>query len=338
MSSTHYSAQLDEPLVISSVNTDDTTSTSFSTSSTSSSLLSHFKFNFRRYAIALLLTATFFIGLAIGAAAFAQHGTSPVNGDVASTGAASTASPAPTGSQPQPPVNPTSTPSQATSTPVQPTGGRPSGGPGPAPGQSAVTSTANPFIASCTNSTSIIEEGPYFVDERINQADLYPTSPGLQLELTFNVYNTSSTQCVTLPGAWVDIWEANYNGKYSDEASEGTKGLTYLRGYQVTDKNGTVNFRTTYPGYYTGRTVHLHIMVRTFDAAGNVLYRSTTQVYFDDSISDAVFTLAPYNTRPARQTRNQQDRIFSQKAVLPLVGDIKSGYKAAYPVVVPFVR
>jgi hypothetical protein len=79
-------------------------------------------------------------------------------------------------------------------------------------------------------------------------------------------------------------------------------------------------------------------MVRTFDASGNVLYRSTTQVYFDDSITDAVYTLAPYNTRPARSTRNNQDRIYSAKALLPLKGDIKAGYAATYPIVVPFVR
>ena len=79
-------------------------------------------------------------------------------------------------------------------------------------------------------------------------------------------------------------------------------------------------------------------MVRTWDASGNNLYRSTTQVYFDDSITDAVYATAPYNTRGARSTRNAQDRIFTRSTLLPLVGDVKTGYQAAFPMVVPFTR
>jgi hypothetical protein len=233
--------------VVSSVNTEET-STSIGSSSSSSPLVTHFKVHSRRYAAAVVVLFTFLIGLAIGGALFTHREAAAVVYVEASTAPA----PSPlssTAAQPIPPSDPTA--------PVPPTGGgggRPSGGPGPNPsgggqGFTAMTSPFSPAAAgSCSNSTIVIEEGPYFVDERIHSGDLYPTSAGLQLDLTFPVYNTSATQCVPLPGAWVDIWEANYAGKYSDEASEGTKGLTFLRGYQVSDKNGTVTFRTTYPG------------------------------------------------------------------------------------------
>ena len=61
----------------------------------------------------------------------------------------------------------------------------------------------------------------------------------------------------------VDVWQANYQGIYSDEAAEGTVGKKFLRGYQVTDENGTVQFTTVYPGWYSGRTVHIHFRIRT---------------------------------------------------------------------------
>ena len=57
----------------------------------------------------------------------------------------------------------------------------------------------------------------------------------------------------------MDIWHADAAGVYSDESVEGTEGLTYLRGYQVTDANGLVIFKTMFPGWYSGRTVHIHV-------------------------------------------------------------------------------
>src|SRR5205085_3183987 len=99
---------------------------------------------------------------------------------------------------------------------------------------------------------------------------------------------------------------------YSDIANgagqANTSGQKYLRGYQVTDANGAVEFTTIYPGWYSGRTVHIHYKVRLFSGTTKT-YEFTSQLCFDDTLTDTVFTQAPYNTKAARGTRNNNDGI-----------------------------
>jgi protocatechuate 3,4-dioxygenase beta subunit len=78
-----------------------------------------------------------------------------------------------------------------------------------------------------------------------------------------------------------------------------------MRGIQRTDRKGVARFTTIYPGWYSGRTVHIHVQV---SAGGNVLH--TGQLFFPERLTDAVFRRAPYNRRPNRDTRNAADSIF----------------------------
>jgi hypothetical protein len=57
----------------------------------------------------------------------------------------------------------------------------------------------------------------------------------------------------------VHIWHCDKDGNYSGYGTE--VGKTYLRGYQVTDANGEVEFTTIFPGWYPGRTCHFHFQV-----------------------------------------------------------------------------
>ena len=159
-------------------------------------------------------------------------------------------------------------------------------------------------------------EGPYFVDERLNRADVRsdPTDnvvkAGTPLTLAFLVSRISGSSCAPLSGAYVDIWQCDADGVYSDatDPSFNTVGKKFLRGYQVTDKEGVARFTTIYPGWYRGRTVHIHFKIRTaLDRSG---YDFTSQVYFDDAITDAVFAQPPYAARGPRSTRNENDGIF----------------------------
>jgi hypothetical protein len=106
-----------------------------------------------------------------------------------------------------------------------------------------------------------------------------------------------------------------------------------LRGYQVTDTTGVARFTTIYPGWYQGRTVHLHFKIRSAPEA-NPGFEFTSQLYFDDAFTDQVFMAQPYAARGARTTRNAGDGIYSQGGaeltLSPLVSG--SGYVAIFDV------
>ncbi|MGH9844140.1 MAG: intradiol ring-cleavage dioxygenase [Blastocatellia bacterium] len=160
-------------------------------------------------------------------------------------------------------------------------------------------------------------EGPYFVDERLNRSDIRsdPTDgrvrPGMLLALTLLVSRLNAGDCQPLPGAQVDIWHCDAQGVYSDvqDFSFNTIGQKFLRGYQVTDARGSARFVTVYPGWYPGRTVHIHFKIRTAPVAQRS-FEFTSQLYFDDVLTDRVHADPPYATKGTRSARNQHDRIF----------------------------
>jgi protocatechuate 3,4-dioxygenase beta subunit len=160
-------------------------------------------------------------------------------------------------------------------------------------------------------------EGPYFVDERLHRMDLRadPTdgsvAPGVPLELSLVVSRLAEAQCRPLAGIQVDVWHCDHRGVYSDvrDPSFDTTGKRFLRGYQLTDDQGRARFTTIYPGWYRGRTVHIHFKLRS-PAAARPGFEFTSQLYFDDALTDRVFAAAPYAERGARSTRNTADGIF----------------------------
>jgi protocatechuate 3,4-dioxygenase beta subunit len=168
-------------------------------------------------------------------------------------------------------------------------------------------------------------EGPYFVDKMLHRADVRidPSNglakPGVPLRLTFNVSRTTGQgSCVPLPGALVDVWQCDAKGVYSGvkDPNFDTVGQHFLRGYQVTDERGSVTFTTIYPGWYPGRAVHVHFKVRTTPAAGRG-QEFTSQVYFDEAVTDRVFNGEPYAT--GRRTRNEADGIFRRQGGAQLI-------------------
>jgi protocatechuate 3,4-dioxygenase beta subunit len=115
-----------------------------------------------------------------------------------------------------------------------------------------------------------------------------------------------------------------------------TMGKKFLRGYQVTDKNGSVRFISIYPGWYPGRTVHIHFKVRT-DSKYMRAYEFTSQFYFDDSITDLVYAQhRPYARSGSYlpRTRNEGDSTFRKggdQLMLKLV-ETDGGYAATFDV------
>jgi uncharacterized protein (TIGR03437 family) len=181
-------------------------------------------------------------------------------------------------------------------------------------------------------------EGPYWVEEKLNRGDVRSNTAtgavkaGLPVELSITVHLISDTGCAVLPGAYVDIWHCDAGGLYSDVQQNNTVGQDFLRGYQITDENGVARFTTIYPGWYQGRTVHIHLRVRTYNGSQQ-LDGFVSQLFFDDSITDSVFTQAPYNTRGSRSTRNANDNIYGGRtSTLVTLTQSASGYSASIDV------
>lgn len=177
-------------------------------------------------------------------------------------------------------------------------------------------------IPDCVVSPALTE-GPYFVDEALNRSDIRsdPSSgesrQGAPLELTLRVWQVRGDDCTPLAGAVVDIWHCDALGIYSDVSDPGfnTLGEQFLRGYQLTDDSGVARFLTIYPGWYEGRTVHIHFKVR-FDAGPDQGYEFTSQLFFDDAITDQVHARQPYARKGMRTLRNEGDSIFQESAGL----------------------
>jgi protocatechuate 3,4-dioxygenase beta subunit len=145
-------------------------------------------------------------------------------------------------------------------------------------------------------------EGPYYIEGERVRRNITDGRPGTPLRLRLRVVNAST--CKPIKGAAVDIWHCDAGGAYSG-FGDSSGNRTFMRGVQRTDANGYAVFDTVYPGWYQGRTVHIHVKVHV---GGNVVH--TGQLYFSDAVTDAVYRKAPYSTRSARTTRNSGDSIY----------------------------
>jgi protocatechuate 3,4-dioxygenase beta subunit len=176
-----------------------------------------------------------------------------------------------------------------------------------------------------------LEEGPFFVPDALKRSDIRTDTktgaltPGVPLALAFNVSQLANGMCAPLPGASVDIWQCDAFGQYSG-ADE-----PLLRGVQPTGPDGRAAFSTIYPGWYHGRAVHIHLKIRTRAPSG--AYEFTTQVFFDEALSDAVHARAPYAAHGRRDTTNARDHIFQggDKTVLDLLPR-GEGYAATFDI------
>lgn len=175
--------------------------------------------------------------------------------------------------------------------------------------QPAAPAAADQQPGSCRLFPQAVE-GPFYFDPKLVRADMAEGRPGLPLELTLKVIDAAT--CQPIANARVDVWHCDARGVYSGYAGQGEKrdisekGSTYLRATQISGGDGAVRFRTIYPGWYPGRTPHIHVKV--FLDATTV---ATAQVYFPDAVSANVYASnAPYSARPRPDTTNAADGIY----------------------------
>ena len=158
--------------------------------------------------------------------------------------------------------------------------------------------------AHCTQ-TAELTEGPFYFEVDKVRSDIREDREGVPLRLGVRVRDAA--QCKPIENAVVDVWHCDAEGSYSE------RGETYLRGLQVTNGDGVVRFTTIYPGWYPGRTVHIHAKVHLDKRT--VL---TTQFYFDDEVSAGVFLEDPYPGESNRDGFNSTDGLYRQDLELTL--------------------
>lgn len=219
-------------------------------------------------------------------------------------------------------------------------------------------------IASAAKLTPELTEGPYWVNTMLHRSNVLANShggghqSGVPLKFYINVHNASSHR--PMNGLAVDIWHANAQGLYSDESSQQSGGGTsvsagntindnWLRGYQLTGRDrglgrkpvhGQVSFRTIWPGWYTGRAIHIHVRVRTLHSSGATIAGFTTQIFFSDAANTHVLTrAAPYNSRSPQTdpTTDENDSVMTTTArasnIVPVKGSVATGYSAVFNIV-----
>lgn len=206
------------------------------------------------------------------------------------------------------------------------------------PPAAAQTPTTRPSCIVTPEQT----EGPYFSDFMLNRADIRndpadgTVKQGIPLALMLRVHAVEGSRCTPLPGAIVDIWHCDAAGAYSDavDSSFDTRGKKFLRGYQITDTSGAVRFTTIYPGWYTGRAVHVHFKVRMKAPSGRDA-EFTSQLYFPDSINERVHASTPY-ARPGRiAQKNESDGLFrrgGRALMLNIAGAPGGGYTGSFDI------
>jgi protocatechuate 3,4-dioxygenase beta subunit len=150
--------------------------------------------------------------------------------------------------------------------------------------------------------TPELTEGPYYISDEAVRRDVTEGKPGTKLSLRTTVVSAST--CKPIKNAIVEIWHADASGVYSGFGT-GASNRTFLRGKQRSDRNGLAVFSTIYPGWYQGRTVHIHVKVWV---GGNVVH--TGQLFFPEATSDAVYAGSAYAGRGERDRHNSDDSIF----------------------------
>lgn len=182
-------------------------------------------------------------------------------------------------------------------------------------------------------------EGPFFVDGDLERSDLRidPRSgavkPGAPLRLAFRVSTVGASACSPLAGAQVHVWHCDAAGDYSSarDPRAPKAGEAFLRGFQTTDAAGTARFLTIYPGWYPGRAVHVHFKIRT---AGAPPSEFTSQLYFDEALSERVYATAPYAGRGRPRLSNGDDFLFRDRGrqLLLDVTPESAGYAAVFDI------
>jgi protocatechuate 3,4-dioxygenase beta subunit len=196
------------------------------------------------------------------------------------------------------------------------------------------------------------EVGPYYIADELLRSDIVEGKPGVPLSL--RIILLDSRTCKPLSNAAVDVWHCDPLGLYSGFTKQNPQGpggpppgfdprhpgdhlgpppearmgpppqahptdkLTFLRGIQLSDENGAVQFQTIFPGVYMGRTNHIHFKVRIDGRATERSYQEghtshTGQIFFPEQLSAGLMEHHPYSRHQIHRTTQAEDHIYGDQ-------------------------
>ncbi|KAE8372306.1 Intradiol ring-cleavage dioxygenase [Aspergillus bertholletiae] len=198
-----------------------------------------------------------------------------------------------------------------------------------------VNLSTDPEVLFASDSTCILApdatQGPYYVSGELIRSSIAEDQQGVPLYLDIQLIDTNT--CEPVPQVYLDFWHCNATGVYSGVVSSGNGNsndesnldTTFLRGLQKTNDNGIVQFQTIFPGHYTSRATHIHVLTHPANETsvlpnGTItgLYNTKTshigQIFFDQDLISAVEETSPYSTNTQELTTNAEDSILSEEA------------------------
>ena len=200
----------------------------------------------------------------------------------------------------------------------------------------AAAETRAPRLNPGPTLTPAVTEGPYYLANPPLRADIREGLPGMAVELRFHVFDETGAP---LQGARVDVWHCDAQGRYSGfgdapgrETPAALKAARFLRGAQAVDGGGAATFKTVYPGWYEGRTTHIHYKVWL---GGRTLL--TSQVFLPDALNEFLYLqAADYKRGRTRDTLNSNDGIAKQggEATFAAVAQGEDRFRVDFDVVV----
>ena len=111
---------------------------------------------------------------------------------------------------------------------------------------------ATPACGDDDDITPSQTKGPYFIPKSPERTSLLEAGlTGSKLVVAGTVLTAS---CKPIPGAILDFWQASNEGEYDNSGFR-------LRGHQIADRDGRFRLETVVPGFYPGRTRHIHVKV-----------------------------------------------------------------------------
>ncbi|TRX93128.1 hypothetical protein FHL15_005996 [Xylaria flabelliformis] len=160
--------------------------------------------------------------------------------------------------------------------------------------------------------------GPYWVGGEFIRSDITEGQEGIPVHLDLQFVDIST--CAPVSNMLVDLWHANATGVYSGVVAGAGLNSTFLRGVQISDLEGVVNFDTLFPGHYVGRVNHIHV---TSNRGGKLLDNGTYsggtvnhigQLYFDQELINAIEGMSPYTRNMMKLSYNTEDFLTAQQA------------------------